>query len=1080
MYYILVSTQNREIGDINKNPTLNNMKKSITTMLKLLTGISFLLALGVFENADAQRVVSGTVTTADDGEPLTGVNIFIQGTQIGAVTDLNGEYEIQITDNSQVLVYSMVGFQSYQTTVGNRSTINVGLQLSEEMLGELVVTAFGIERERRSLGYSTQSVSSQSLSLAREPNVINNLRGRVAGAEFTQSPTAGGSSGILLRGVGSITGDNMPLIVVDGVPIDNSSFTGDVGWGGIDYGDGIGGVKADDIEELTVLKGPNASALYGARASNGVVLITTKTGQRRDGIGVEFNSNVTFDRIGMKPQLQNSWGPGYGMDWDDAWGSVEWEDGNRYYEYNGGIDSHGPLLDGRMVILRHRPDLGPVPATPQPRDNFYSFYDTGITANNAIAFSGGDAATTYRLSFSDQRNQGVVPNSEFSSNTVALRVTSNITENLRVDGRANYFRHEGTNRPYLGQSLAGNTFLNFLNTPRFIQMNWLDDYITPDGRPINIASRYPTNPNWMVTQRQNSDTRDRIYGFVSANYNFTDWLSLMVRAGTDTYYDQRFSRAAIHDPGERDGMVENRAIRIQENNYDFMFNASRDLSQDFSSSLSLGGNYLYRSSENTGNIGRNLSIPGLYHINNANSVQNIYSVTRSEMQSLYAMGQIGYKHYLYLDLSARNDWSSTLGVGNESFFYPSASLSFVFTDAFNIESSILTMGRLRASYAQTGNDTWPYRTKAGYNLDNVDYNGVRLATVPGTIPLTDLKNELTKSWEFGADLVLFDNRLSIDFATYFASTYNQIFSVPVSTTTGYGSRLINAGQVDNQGLEVSVNASLVQTSNFAWNLGLNAARNRNMVVELAPGVDTYNITGAINQATLQARPGEPYGNFYGWTPMYTPDGQVVLNENGTLRRAPEQSVIGNMQPDFTGGIVNEISYRGFSLGAVIDFRFGGDMISGSMREGLAKGTGIHTENRSEEMYHDGVIGIFDEDNNLIDWRENDAPVDAIDYYPARAWGAMANYWMVSGTYMSLNEVTFGYRFSPRFLAQTPLTGLNVSVVGRNLAYLILDDDLRKMGVPPLSSNTRSPAGMAFEETNFPLLRTIGFNVNVQF
>lgn len=1054
------------------------MDTTYTMFIRLL--LMGLISSVVAMNLNAQRIVSGTVTSSDDGEVIVGVNVFIQGTQTGTATDLNGEYEIEVTDDEQILTFSMVGFESYQIPVGTRSIINVQLEVLEAELDELVVTAFGIQRERRSLGYSVQSVNTQSLATARETNVINNLRGRVAGAEFTQSPTAGGSSGILLRGVGSITGDNMPLIVVDGVPIDNSSYTGSVGWGGIDYGDGMGGVKADDIEELTVLKGPNASALYGARASNGVVLITTKTGQRREGIGIEFNSNVTFDQIGMKPKLQNKWGPGYGLDWDDAWGTVEWEDGNRYPEYTGSTDSHGPLLDGRQIVLRHRPDLGVVTATPQPRDNFYSFYETGVTANNSIAFSGGDAVTTYRLSFSDQRNEGVVPNSEFASNTVALRITSNITENLRVDGRANYYRHEGTNRPYLGQSLAGNTFLNFLITPRFVPLEWLDDYITPDGRPINIASRYPTNPNWMVTQRQNEDTRDRIYGFISANYNFTEWLSLMVRAGTDTYFDQRFARAAIHDPGEQDGMVENRAIRVQENNYDFLLNASKDLSEDFSGYLSFGGNYLFRSSENTGNVGRNLSIPGLYHINNANSVTNTYNVQNREMHSLYAMGQIGYRHFLYLDLSARNDWSSTLGVGNESFFYPSASLSFVLTDAFNLESSLLTLARLRASYAETGNDTWPYRTKAGYNLSSTDYNGVRLATVPGTIPLTGLKNELTKSWEFGADLVLLDNRLSIDFAAYFASTYNQIFNVPVSTTTGYGSRLINAGQVDNKGIEISLNASLVQTTDFAWNIGINAARNRNMVVELAPGVDTYNLTDAVSQATLQARPGEPYGNFYGWTPMYTPDGQVVLNENGTILRAPQQSVIGNMQPDLTGGFVNEISYKGFSLGAVLDFRFGGDLISGTMREGFGKGTGIHTEHREAEMYHDGVIGIFDEDNNLIDWRENDAPVDPVDFYPARVWGAMANYWMVSATYVSLNEITLGYQFSPQLLEQTPFTGLNVSVVGRNLGYLVLDDDLRKMGVPPLSSNSRSPAGMAFEETNFPLLRTIGFNINLQF
>lgn len=1052
--------------------------KTYTTIIRLLTSTMFVLAFAVFEHADAQRVVSGTVTAEDDGEGLAGVNVVIQGTQMGVVTDLFGEYEIQIEEDSQVLVFSMVGFQTYQTTVGTRSTINVSLEVSEEMLGELVVTAFGLTRERRSLGYSTTTVGSTALTEARETNVVRNLRGRVAGAEISQSPVAGGSSGILLRGVGSITGDNMPLIVVDGVPIDNSQTQAtSVGWGGIDYGDGIGGVRADDIAEITVLKGPNAAALYGARASNGVLIITTKTGEARSGIGVEFNSNVTFDQLGMKPQFQNKWSTGYNFTWEDG-NFVEYE-GVMYPEHTGGTDNHGPPLDGRLIIMRHRPDLGPVPATAQPRDNIYNFYNTGVTANNAIAFSGGDQTTTYRVSFTDERNQGVVPNSEFSSNSVSLRVTSNLTDRLRIDGRANYFRHLGTNRPGLGGQLAQNTFLNMQMQARFIDMEWLKDYKNPDGTPKNASSRYPSNPYWLVNERQNSDTRDRVYGFLSASYDITNWLNLNVRGGTDTYLDQRFMRAALHDPGDRDGRVENRAFRIQENNYDFLLNAMGNITADFTGSIAFGGNYLTRSSEQTGITGTQLNIPGLYHINNANSRNTIYDLSEREMQSLYAMGQIGYRDILYLDLSARNDWSSTLGKGNESFFYPAASLAFVATDAFNIESSVLTMARLRASYAQTGNDTFPYRTKAGYFLDSTDFNGIRMAGTPGTIPLVDLKNELTKSWEFGADIVLFNNRLSLDVATYFASTFNQIFSVPVSTTTGYGSRLINAGQIDNQGIELSVDARILQTTNFAWNLGFNAARNRNLVVELAPGVESHTLASG-GQVTAIARPGEPFGDLRGWGPDYTEDGRMILNENGTLRRSSEQLIIGNMQPDFTGGIINQVTYRGFSLSAVLDFRVGGDVVSMSMREGLMKGVGIHTEHREEEMYHDGVIGIFDEQGNLIDTRENDQPVNHVGYYPARVWGQFTPFWLVSGTYMSLNEMTLGYSFSPSMLSGTPLSNLRVSVVGRNLGYLILDKDLRKMGVPPLSSNSRSPAGMGFEENNFPLLRSIGFNVNVQF
>lgn len=1068
-------------------------------ILYILGILSFVCIFTVTQTQAQDRQVTGTVTAADDGEPLPGVNVTIRGTTRGTTTDVDGEYEILVSDNNQELRFSMVGYTTRDVTVGEQFVIDIALSETALQLEDMVVTAFGMERERRSLGYSTQSVSAQDLSEARETNIVNSLRGRVSGVEITQSPVPGGSSGILIRGVSSLTGDNMPLIVVDGVPIDNQQLQApSVASGGIDYGDGIGGVRAENIEDLTIMKGPNAAALYGARGANGVVVITTKSGENRSGIGVEVNSNVTFDRIGMKPQFQNGYGPQYSFDWDDV--PLTTHEGEEYPLVNPGVDQHGPPLDGRLIILQGMPELGPIPATPQPRDNIYDFYNTGVTANNSIAFSGGDQNTTYRLSFSDQRNEGVVPRSNFGSNSAGLRITSNLSDRLRIDGRANYYRHSGDNRAAIGTNF-NNTFLNLMMTARFVDLDWLEDYKRPDGTMVNSSTNPSlTNPYWIVNERLNEDTRDRVYGFVSANYRFTDWLDLNVRAGTDTYHDQRFLRAPITDNNANlNGMVANHSFRVQENNYDFMLSAVRDLNADFSSSLSVGGNYLYRQREHTGNVGSNLSVPNLYHISNANSINNIYDLNRREMQSLFAMGQIGYRDYVYLDLSARNDWSSTLGLENQSFFYPAASMSLVFSDAFNIDSPILTFGRLRASYAQTGNDADPYRTSSGFNLSSIDYNGARMTTIPGTIPLLDLKNELTSSWEFGADIRLFENRLSLDVATYLASTENQIFAVPISNATGYSNRLINAGQVDNQGIELAVNARIVETQSFMWDLGLNASRNRSEVVELAPGIETHHLANG-GRANLLARPGQPYGDIQATVPVRNEEGRLILNQDGTLLRAPEQDIIGNMQPDFIGGIMNEISFRGFSLGAVMDYRVGGDIISITKGEGLAKGTGIHTQDRSSEMFYEGLIpNMYNEDGVLFEshlasennwdiedftedgtYRENNQPVDPVAYYPQRFWGSMAEFWLEDGTYLALNELTLGYNFSETTLTKTPFTSLRVSLVGRNLAYLYMDSDFRKMGVPPLSSNSRHPGSMAYEETNFPLLRTLGFNINAQF
>ncbi|MEX1135615.1 MAG: SusC/RagA family TonB-linked outer membrane protein [Balneolales bacterium] len=1067
--------------------------------------LSLVCAFSVVQAQAQERQISGTVTAADNGEPLPGVNVAIRGTTQGTTTDVDGEYQISITENSQELRFSMVGFTTIDETVGDRSVIDVALSEAALELDDMVVTAFGMERERRSLGYSTQSVGTQDLSEALETNVVNSLRGRISGVEISQSPTAGGSSGILIRGVGSITGDNMPLIVVDGIPIDNQSSSGGAGWGGIDYGDGIGGVSATNIEDLTVLKGPNAAALYGARASNGVIVITTKSGHERDGIGVSVNSNVTFDQIGMKPQFQNKYGTGYSMNYDDAYGNGLYE-GETYPNYTGSLDQHGPPLDGTLILISRMPELGPISATPQSRDDVYDFYNTGVTANNSIAFSGGDDATTYRLSLTDQRNQGVVPNSEFGSNSAALRVTSQVSDRLLVDGKATYQRHEGINRPSIGSNFQ-NTFQNLYMMPPFVDLAWLEDYKRPDGTPRNISGGYPMNPYWMINEIQNDDRRNRVYGFISATYDFTDWLNATFRAGTDTYQDQRFRREAVGTRTNRQGMVNNTSFAVQENNYDFTLNAVRDLSADFSSSLILGGNLMQSRTERTTLRGTNLDIPDLYHISNANSVDPQSYLARKEMQSLFALGQLGYRDYVYLDLTARNDWSSTLGLDNQSFFYPSASLAFVFSDAFDIDSPILTHGKLRASWAQTGNDASVYQTLPGYSLNSLDFDGVRMAEVPDQIPLIDLKNELTTSWEFGADIRLFENRLAFDVTAYSSSVENQIFPVSVSGATGYTQRLINAGKMDNQGIEVSVNARPVETQDFMWNLGLNISRNRSEVVELAEGVTSHSIVPdpGIGQAQLEAQPGQPYGDFYSLVQARTEDGRIELEQTGELKTAEDREVIGNMQPDFLGGITNEIRYRGFSLGAVLDYRFGGEIISLTMREGYAKGNGVLTEERSEEMYHEGVIeNLYNEDGDLyraslaeeMDWdiddfsgaeeaadktyRENDEPVDPVGYYPARGWGALAENWLVNGSYVSLTEVTLGYALSPSVLEQTPFTGLKFSIVARNLAYLHMNENLRKMGVPPLSQASRDPASMAFEESNFPLLRSVGFNINAQF
>lgn len=1043
-----------------------------------------------------QETITGRVTDAQSGDPLPAVNVAVKGTAIGTSTNEEGIYELANVPSLQdTLIFSFIGYETRAVPVEGRETINVQLTPRAVEGDEVVVTAFGLERDERSLGYSTQSVAGSKMVEAREPNLASSLKGKVAGVNVTQSPTVGGSSSIIIRGVRSITGNNQPLIVVDGMPIDNQNLQGAGQFGGIDYGDGLGNINPDDIDEITVLKGPNAAALYGARAANGAVLITTKKGFSRAGVGIEINSNVTIDQFGLKPRVQNKYASRYTMDWDD-WPTTRWlendvwtdggpGEGVEYKRYSGDLDQWGPPLDGSVqIILNRMRDLGPVPALPQPRDNFNNFFDDGVKFTNSIAFSGGNDRTTYRVSASNLTNDGVVPKSKFDQNSVTLRVTSRLSDRMTIDGRANYVRHNGENRPVLGNSQE-NIFKTLMYAPRFVNLDWIRDYKMPVDHPWatgQVRSWRPAtlNPYWTMNEIHNEDQRDRINGFLSLDYNIANWLSAQMRASTDTYADQRYRYWAYHTRTEPTGRVVNNAFKVQENNADLLLTANNDINKDFNTVVSLGANYMHRKTEQTGMNGTNLEIRELYHISNANNVVPNYHLRQKEMQSLFGTAQIGFRDYLYLDLSGRNDWSSTLGVNNQSFFYPSGSMSFVFSDAFDLNSDYLTFGKIRASYAQTGVDARPYLTNKGYGIVNNSWNGVRMADVPGSIPLLDLKNELTESYEIGGDFRFVDNRIGFDITLYRSLTSNQIFTVDVSGSTGYSGRTINAGEVENKGIEFTLDVTPVQIKNFSWDVSFNFNRNRSELQSLAEGVDNHLIMSST-AVSIVGRPGEPFGQIEGTEFLRNDENEIVLDQEGTFESTDpdDPRVLGNIQPDWTGGLSNTFNYRGFSLGTVLDMRFGGEMFSMSMERQNRIGNYIGTEERQPEMVIDGVIPNLDADGNPDGtYRENDIGVPPHQYYGA--FSNIGEKYIVDGGYISLRELTIGYTFNSSLLGTTPFSSVKVSAVGRNLLYLKQDDRLKEMGLATESSSGRGIGLRGVEHMNFPLLRTIGFNVNLQF
>ncbi|MEX2231372.1 MAG: SusC/RagA family TonB-linked outer membrane protein [Cyclobacteriaceae bacterium] len=1018
--------------------------------------------------------ISGTVRTGQEGV-LPGVNVLIKGTARGTTTDSNGKYTL-LASEGEVLVFSFIGYVQQEIPIDGRSVIDIDLISDTRELEEVVVTAFGIEREKKALGYSVQEVKAEELTLARETNVINSLKGKVAGIHVNPSTAGpGGSSYVVIRGNSSLTGNNQPLYVVDGIPIDNQTLDAPGSFSGYDYGDGIGNVNPDDIANISVLKGPSAAAMYGARGANGVILITTKTGARVKGIGVEINSNYTFETPSVNPTFQNTWGGGY----DDDYGVFTFEniEGQQVMVWPGWLlDQWGDRMDGRPIIYDFARDWGVQSYTPQPADNIKNFYRTGTTFTNTVSISGGNEKSSARLSISDMRNESIVPNASLDRKTITLRASHQVSEKLFVDAKINYTRQEGNNRPQNGISFLS-VPVNLEIVPRSVDLDWLKDHTRPDGLMANFKPGVPYNPYWLTEKFKNTDTRDRIIGMARIKYDFTDWLSLQARTGTDFYTDNRFAMIPQGTPGAANlnGQVRNTMWKVKEENSDLLLTATGDLSSNFSGSFSVGANHLNREQEVVEVAGQNLNIKNIYHINNASLVFPRNELERKQMNSVYFQGQVAYKNYLFLDVTGRNDWSSTLGLENQSFFYPSVSTSFAFTDAFLLDSKILTFGKLRASYAQAGNDADPYQTKGGYSLSSASFSGLRLASIQTSVPLLELENELTKAYEIGVDLRLFNNRVGIDFTYYDQATTNQILGVELSAATGFGNRVINAGEIRNHGLELMVNATLLKAGDFSWDMGVNLSRNRSEVVSLAPGIESHMLLSGT--ANIEARVGQPYGNIVGYPIKRNDAGQVVVTNLGKWQRGDEREVLGNIQPDALGGLTNTLRYKGFALSGLLDFRLGGQVYSYSKYDQMAKGTGKFTEARSpEDLIVDGVI-----ENADGTYTKNTISILSHQYYAEGGpWGGIAESMVIDADYVALREVSFGYNFSSSFLLKTPFTSARLSVVGRNLAYLYRDPEFELMGISPETAFNSTAAAQGYESRGLPTTRSMGFNLSLSF
>ncbi len=1042
---------------------------SLVTLLVLVVSIS---VVGPAYGQEFQ--VRGTVTSGTDGMPLPGASIVEEGTTTGTSTNAQGQYTLEVSGPNTRIVVSFIGFLSQTIDVNGREVIDVVLEEDVGQLEEVVVTAFGIERQQRALGYSVSKVSGESLREAREPNIANALAGKIAGVVVSKPATGpSGSSRVVIRGNNSLQGSNQPLYVVDGIPIDNST-TGQAGmWGGVDEGDGISGINPDDIENISVLKGPAAAALYGTRAQNGVILITTKTGRGYSNtLGIEYNSNLTFeDALVGYHDYQTEYGQGTQgrkpTTLDEALAT--------------GAQSWGARLDGEPVI-QFDGEMRPYSLVDNKLDRFY---ETGLQATNSIALTGGIGGTTFRASASYLDAKGIVESAGMERYNVSLRGTSQFGEKLSSDVRISYVHEDVDNRTRLSDSPGNPNY-----TIAVLPTNVDPQVLAPGNRPNNELAElqfstnvFATNPYWAARRFIATDKEHRFMGFGLLRYEFLPWLSLQGRVGQDWYNTRLTNIVPYGTAFEPAGSMNERDVTVMERNWDFLFAANRPLSSDIGLSATVGGNRMDRTFELLQVSGNTFNIPTLYTITNLANSSGNYGYSAKRINSLYGSAEFSFRDYAFLTVTARNDWSSTLPSDNNSYFYPSVSGSFVFSDAFTMPSW-MTFGKLRASWAEVGGDTEPYQLSLTYAMMPFTHNGRPLGYVgQNSIPLASLKPSSSVGVEAGFEVRFLNNRVGLDFTWYDESSTNQILSTTVVESSGFGAKVINAGEMRNTGVEALLNLTPVLTGDIRWDLDFNLGLNRNEVVELTEGLDQLGLDQARSQTvSIVAEVGEPYSTIKGTTYVRDSEGNIVLDAAGLPVQGPRE-VLGVGTPDWTGGIMNTFRYKNVTLSALIDISWGGEIYAGTNQ--IAYGAGLHKNTLAgrdvcEEVGWENPCwvppGVVNPPTNEAGEIVGPGTPNTTAVYPQSYWGAVASRiaeeFVYDASYIKLRELQLRFRVPNSWLGRSPIQLAQVSLVGRNL-WLIHS---KVPNVDPESTYNNTNA-QGLEWAGVPQTRSIGFNLN---
>ncbi len=1054
--------------------------------------ITLFILLFVAYLANGQNIrLSGLVTSAKDGNPVAFANIVALGQSGGTSTDLDGQFEMQVQANTRAIVVSCMGFAMDTILLKGETQLSIELIPTAQQLDEVVVTALGISRSKKALGFSVQELKGDELQTARDPNLVNSLSGKVAGLQVTS--TTGGpasSSRIVLRGNSSFN-DNQALIVVDGVPVNNETNNTTSEWGGFDFGSGISDINPDDVASISVLKGASASALYGSRAQNGVIIITTKKGKKSKGLGISFSSNTEFTNAYIPIDFQDTYGAGRNGLFEGPWKIND--EGVPVYqtESPSAYGSWGPKMEGQSIIDW---DGKENTFSPQP-DNYSDYFNTGLNTTNNLSMEGGSEKMTYRFSYTNMLNKDIVPETKINRHNFNLHTVADISKYIKIDFSATYMYQKADNR--LGLSNSYSVPRNYVFMPRNIsdaslQNNMMDANGYEQVWYTNW--NWQSNPYWRQNYELNDDTRNRIIGNVMASIKFTERLKLMLRANADIGIHRFNDRQAYKGISNSLGSYNQRWLHNYQYNTDFLLSYDNEINADWSYNLNAGGNILqYKREEQSIWTNGGLSVPYFYNVQYSNDpVGTNNYLSKKRINSLYAFGQIAYKGWMFVDVTSRNDWSSTLPAANNSYFYPSVSMGFVFTEALDYAPDWLPYGKLRASWAQVGGDTDPYQLQ--YTFRQIDtYNGAPYSEITSFIPNKDLKPEITSSYEFGADLHFLNHRLMLDITYYNQSTKNQILAASVSSASGSRMAMINSGKINNNGIEVELNAHILKSTNgISWDASLNIAKNNSEVIELAEGLPAYPLVNHW-RLSIEARPGHPYGDIVGYAIKKDANGNKLVNSaTGLYVRDEKPTVLGNYTPDFTGGFRNSFSYKNISMSFLIDFRIGGDMYSGTNMYMSGYSGNLESTVEGRDEWYASEAARIEAGESSANWVATggylaegvfeDGSTNNIYVNPEKYWGQFTDWgneihepFIYDATFFKLREMVITYKIPDRFLTKLHVSNASVSLVGRNL-WLIYS------GVPNVDPESAysNGNGQGFEIYSYPMRRSYGVNLKFNF